>query len=77
MSSLNLATACERSDNTYPNGLPKALGNVASMELDAGPAAGFRYKALCSSSPAMEITRSFSAQHFKGLEVCPSESGIL
>lgn len=62
MSSLNLATACERSDNTYPNGLPKALGNVASMELDAGPAAGFWYNALCSCSPVTEITSLSSAQ---------------
>lgn len=59
MSSLILATASERSDNTCPSGLPKALGNVTNVELDAGPAFGFQYNALCSSSPVMEIMRSF------------------
>ena len=54
-----MATASERSDNTCPSGLPKALGNVTNVELDAGPAFGFQYNALCSSSPVMEIMRSF------------------
>ena len=44
------------------SGLPRALGNGTNVELDAGPAAGFWYNALCSCSPVTEITSLPSAQ---------------